>query len=136
MPLAPNMRLSRAEIEAWATAYIEAVQSPDHLKEDYPLWWSIERFMLVLPDQSADPEDCWLAILEVLSRNPHERVLGNLAAGPLEDLVDYHGPAFIERIEQHARRDPAFRALLRGVWKGSTPEVWRRIELAQGYHPA
>jgi hypothetical protein len=54
-------------------------------------------------------------------------VLGALAAGELEDLIEYHGPAFIERIEQEAARDPRFRCLLCGVWRSSTPQVWARV---------
>ncbi|MGT2431445.1 DUF6869 domain-containing protein [Cupriavidus basilensis] len=54
-------------------------------------------------------------------------MLGALAAGELEDLIEYHGPAFIGRIERQAGRDPRFRRLLCGVWRSSTPQVWARI---------
>jgi hypothetical protein len=77
-------------------------------------------------------EELWQGILEVLSRNPSETVLGMLAAGPLEDLIHYHGPAYVEAIELEARRNPSFRHLLGGVWESSTPEVWHRIESARG----
>jgi hypothetical protein len=37
-------------------------------------------------------------------------------------------PAFIERIEDAARREAAaFRALLESVWQSSTPEIWARV---------
>ena len=39
-----------------------------------------------------------------------------LAAGPLEDLLVYHGPGFLEEIDTLSRRSPSFRALLNGVW--------------------
>ena len=130
------MALTPSEIDAWAAAYIEAAASSDYAKDDYPLWWAIERFMVGVISEAAEAEDCWVAILVVLSRNPTDQVLGVLAAGPLEDLIDHHGPEFIERIELLARRDPAFRSLLRGVWKSSTPEIWERVEKAQGYHAA
>ncbi len=54
-----------------------------------------------------------------------------LAAGPLEDLIEYHGPDFIGRIEDEARRSAIFRELLGEVWESSTPEVWGRIEKLQ-----
>jgi len=130
------MALTPSEIGDWAAAYIEAAASPDYAKEDYPLWWAIERFMVGVMSEAAEAEDCWMAILEVLSRNPADHVLGVLAAGPMEDLREHHGPEFIERIERLARRDPAFRSLLRGVWKSRTPEIWQRVEKAQGYHAA
>jgi hypothetical protein len=58
------------EIAAWASAYVEAQMLQD-IPGDHPLWWAIERFMLV--DTSTLPEDCWAAILEILSRNPPRR---------------------------------------------------------------
>ncbi|MDW3685060.1 hypothetical protein RA280_25570 [Cupriavidus sp. CV2] len=74
-----------------------------------------------------DPEGLWRLVLEVLARTDSPRVLGALAAGELEDLIEYHGPAFIDRIEHEAARDPRFRRLLCGVWRSATPEVWARV---------
>jgi hypothetical protein len=68
-------------------------------------------------------------ILEVLKRNPQPRVLANLAAGPLEDLLVYHGPAVIERVEALAAEDTAVSQLLSGVWRNAIREdVWQRIQ--------
>jgi hypothetical protein len=122
--------MTRDEIADWATAYIEAQMIPK-IPADHPLWWAIERFMLPV-GTDVTPEDCWMAILEVLSREPPQQVIGILAAGALEDLIQYHGPEFIERIETESRRNAAFRHLLGGVWKSSTPEVWSRVEEARG----
>jgi len=117
------------EIAAWASAYVEAQMLQD-IPGDHPLWWAIERFMLV--DTSTLPEDCWAAILEILSRNPPQEVIGVLAAGPLEDLIRCHGPAFIERIETESRRNKVFRHLLGGVWQNTSPEIWARIQKSRG----
>jgi hypothetical protein len=68
-------------------------------------------------------------ILEVLRRQPLPRVLANLAAGPLEDLLVYHGPVIIDRVEALATGDPAFQRLLSGVWRNRIREdVWERIQ--------
>jgi hypothetical protein len=68
-------------------------------------------------------------ILEVLGRQPLPRVLGNLAAGPLEDLLVYQGPLIIDKVEALAAADPAFRRLLSGVWRNQIREdVWERIQ--------
>jgi hypothetical protein len=122
--------MNRDEIAAWATAYIEAQLIPK-IPGDHPLWWAIERFMLPV-GTTVSPEDCWFTILEILSRNPPQEVIGVLAAGALEDLIDSHGPEFIERIEAESRCNKAFRRLLGGVWQSSTPEVWARVEKARG----
>ena len=122
--------MTHEEIEYWAHVYIQAQIDPKRLQAGYPLWWAIERFMPMV--SKIDAEDCWLCILEILKLSPSEEVLAVLAAGPLEDLIDDHGPVFIDRIETESRRNPAFRHLLGGVWKSSTPEIWARVEKAQG----
>ena len=117
-------------IKDWASAYIALQQDSGRSLDGHPLFWAAERFML--PSDEASAEDCWAAILEILSCNPPDSVIGVLAAGPLEDLIEYAGPDFIERIELNARRDPKFRHLLGGVWASSTPSIWARVEAARG----
>jgi hypothetical protein len=126
------MALSPEEIDAWARAYVQAQQDPDLLKtDDHPLWWAVDEFM----DEhtEAEAEDCWNAILRILELDPPDEVMGMLAAGPLEDLIGYHGQRFIDRIEEQSRRSSKFRYLLGGVWKGgSIPEIWVRVEACRG----
>ena len=124
------MALTRLEIEQWASAYIQAQQEPLLQQADHPLWWAVEKFMV--PDNLELAEDCWAATLEVLSQNPPDPVIGVLAAGPLEDLIEYFGPHFIDRIELEAQRNVAFRDLLGGIWKSGPPEVWARVESVRG----
>jgi len=118
------------EFERWIAAYIarqasDAIPGPDN----DPQFWAVDTFFRL---NDEDPALCWKAILEILGRKPGDKVLGVLAAGPLEDLVGCHGPAFIDRIDAEARRNPDFRSLLGGVWQASTPEVWQRVLRARG----
>jgi len=115
------MAIGEDDLRAWADAYIEGQQDPSILQEGNPFWWAVNKFW----DSSA--EDCWLAILQILSKDPPPAVVGVLAAGPLEDLIHDQGLQFIERIETEARRNAAFRRLLCGVWKSSSPEIWARV---------
>ncbi|HET6430956.1 DUF6869 domain-containing protein [Dyella sp.] len=117
-------------IEDWANAYIALQQDGSRPLDGHHLFWAAERFMF--PVHTADAEDCWATILAILARAPPKDVLGLLAAGPLEDLIHHAGPGFIDRIELQARKDPAFRHLLGGVWASSTPDIWARIEAARG----
>jgi len=129
-PALGDMKLSPKELEEWASTYITASLSPDHLKDDYPLWWAIDRFMdPMTPDWA---ENCWMAILKILQHAPPNEVLEVLAAGPLEDLIGAQGPLFIDRIEKEARCNPAFHALLGGVWQSGTEELWERVEKVRG----
>jgi len=120
--------MSKDSFENWVDAYISIESTENHVSENHSGFWAVEKFM---NDVHSEPENCWEAILEILKRKPSDRVIGLLSAGPLEDLIEYHGGKFIDRIELEARRNPDFRHLLGGVWESSTPEIWKRIEAAR-----
>ena len=77
------------------------------------------------------PEHAWQGILATLADARVKPHLGVLAAGPLEDLLSYHGPAFIERVEREAALNPQFASLLGGVWQFEmADEIWARVQAA------
>lgn len=79
------------------------------------------------------PDECWDVILAILKMDQSDNIMAKLAAGPLEELLVYHGSKVIDRIEQLARQDDEFRKLLGGVWKNSIPdEVWIRLQAVSG----
>ena len=119
--------IERGELEAWVHAYIEA-ELAGNIGIDHPLWWSKQKFFDLEID---DPESIWAAILLIIEKTSEHRVIAGVAAGPLEDLIENHGAAWIDRIELEARRNPKFRHLLGGVWESSTPEIWSRVENAR-----
>jgi hypothetical protein len=115
------------------------VGDPDRMPEDiFDRGW-------VLYDLSFEnPELAWVVIQNVVARYSESalfteeetegrKVLGNLAAGPLEDLLAEHGPNFIDRVETEARRDRRLFWTLGCVWKNSmTDDVWARVQRAAG----
>ena len=124
--------MNHEEIQEWAAAYIDAQQDPELLKvEDHPLWWAVERFMFPGSEDTL-ARDCLKVILAILEKDPPESVIGSLAAGPLEDLIEECGEEIIEDIETEARKNPAFRQLLGGMWESGKPEVWARVVSARG----
>jgi hypothetical protein len=54
------------------------------------------------------PEHAWECILATVKDSRSKPFLGLLAAGPMEDLLSFHGPVFIERVENEAKINPAF----------------------------
>jgi len=58
--------------------------------------------------------------------------IGVLAAGPLENLVHFHGARMIDAIEREAEENEQFRFLLSGIWGESDvdPQIWHRIQKA------
>lgn len=81
----------------------------------------------------ADPETAWEAVLRIMQHDLSDNQRALLAAGPIESLLSWHGKQFIDRMEAEARRSPAFRHILGGVWRQDMPdEIWRRVEAARG----
>jgi len=75
------------------------------------------------------PELVWQAILEVVHRDLTEEEKGDLAVGPLEELLYLHGAEFIDRVEETAQTDAQFNHLLGGVWRAEMPlEIWERVQ--------
>lgn len=65
------------------------------------------------------PDLCLSTILEVLNRidgTAPNRLLSVLAAGPLENPLNYNGDTVVNEIDILARKSPEFRLLLNGVW--------------------
>ena len=73
-----------------------------------------------------DPEAGWALILELTVGAADDRLLANVAAGPLEDLLVGDSDRFIESVELEARRDPKFRRCLTGV-RGLATSIQERV---------
>jgi hypothetical protein len=86
---------------------------------------------VIPPD--ADPEAVWLAVLRIVQHDLSEDQISILAAGPVEDLLAWHGEQYIDRIEAEAHRNPAFAHILDGTWRHDIPQaIWQRVEAARG----
>jgi len=80
-----------------------------------------------------DPQEAWLLILALVSKAPDSHVLSTVAAGELEEFIDAHSEAFIDRIEVEARRNGRLKEALAYVWiSGLPPELFDRVERAAG----
>ena len=74
------------------------------------------------------PDHTLLFIRCVLDARPRALVVAYLAAGPLEVVLGFHGPAVIDRVESWAREDPFFKSCLACVWQYFMPdEIWFRV---------
>lgn len=93
--------------------------------EDNPTFWAYSELADLV---NQDPLVAFDVVLEILAATDDESVLFGLAAGPLEELIQFHGPLVIDSIEREAVKNPKFITLMQGVWKAGTPEVWARIE--------
>ena len=106
----------------WAT-WISDANRNEHLTDQLI---GFDEFEWIVRDK---PEHAWQAILAAVSDPRIEPHLPTLAAGPMEDLLSYHGATFIERVEAEARSNPKFASFLGGVWQFEMPsEIWERVQ--------
>lgn len=74
-------------------------------------------------------EQLWSRLLELIRLARDEMELHYIAAGPLEDLLNQGGKAFIDRVEQEAGRDPKFKRAVAGVWLAKKRgQIWDRVQ--------
>jgi hypothetical protein len=78
---------------------------------------------------TSEPDEALNVVLLILHSKPEERVLYNLAAGPLEDLITRNGLQIIGRVEQIASVDSDFLLLIGGVWPDrASLEIQQRLQ--------
>ena len=93
--------------------------------------WSEGEGKLIFDSELCEkgPEIIWAAVREILQRGMTDDQKALLAAGPLEDLLSFHGDTFIDRVEQEARENTLFNHLVGCVWRNQMPlEVWERVQ--------
>ncbi|MFZ0494401.1 MAG: DUF6869 domain-containing protein [Methylocella sp.] len=80
-----------------------------------------------------DPETAWHFLQKMWKLDTTDQMLANIAAGPLEDLLRYHGERLIDRIEEMTQSDPVFKKMLGAVWRNTIPDdVWNRVKAVAG----
>jgi hypothetical protein len=107
-------------MHCWANAC-----GPEGAEKEEHGWAAAE----LIDDARDDPAKAWQCILCAIEMPACAEHLGVLAAGPLEDLLSFHGPEYIDRIEAKARTSPLFALVLGGVWRFQmTDSVWSRVK--------
>lgn len=120
------MSLTKEELlnlaETWV--YLHSVKENSSEWED--AFWSYMKLGELVNEM---PDDAWKAIHEIRKMNGSDHILSNLAAGPLEDLLVYHGEDFIDRIEDACKEDDQLRRLLGATWQNEMSDsLWSRIK--------
>jgi len=81
----------------------------------------VQDWLTELLDAPERDEEAWSAIVRLIEVAPNQQGLFDVAAGPLEDALQFHTDRFGERILGKAIADPRFRLALNGVWG------WERV---------
>ena len=109
----------------WRCFYLQQSPSSAQPNRNLPEFWAV-----AMLDELArnEPDTAWLLILELITQSLSDDAFGYLASGPLKYLIECHGPAFIERVEEEARSNPAFRRLVGGVCEISNAGILARVQ--------
>jgi hypothetical protein len=118
---APECYSDEDVVTAWLTACVD--ESSASAK------WAFPELDDLIRDE---PERAWRIIVALAERVSTPEAKSLLAAGPIENLLSQHGPAFIDRVEQRAQSDAGFNYLLGGVWRFEmTDDIWDRLQAAR-----
>jgi hypothetical protein len=82
------------------------------LKEEQDFW----AFDQVNHIVRRDPAAGWRLTFLLVNKSPSDEALAYIAAGPLEDLLTFHGPTLIDDVAVAARADERLQLALSGVW--------------------
>lgn len=72
---------------------------PEYEDLDEERWEGMQKLV------KSRPEDAWVLILRLVEL-ALEKHLTHIGVGPVEDIIDFHGERFIDRIESECRRNP------------------------------
>jgi len=109
-----------------AETWIKLYYLPEDSSERDQHFWAYNKLSDLCQNE---PEICWRIIHIIRRVDGSEKILANLAAGPLEDLLVNHGVDFIDNVEKLAQSDQQFRKMLGSVWQsGISESTWRRIK--------
>jgi hypothetical protein len=122
-----NAEISGSWIENCQRAIAFGSESP----EAASTFWAYETLDRICRD---DPERALEIILLAAGLTTDQRILDNLAAGPLEDLLVRNGPVIISRIEELAAANGLLRTLIQGVWtERMKSDIQARIQRVAGW---
>jgi hypothetical protein len=134
--LAPAASLCRKAdgshtFERLARAYLSDPDDDETLDERHRAFDCVREIVRAAPSAAVG----FLIVACAQTRTLAELCL--VAAGPLEDLLDDHGPEVITHLEKIAKVDPKFRLMLSGTWGRERihPDVWARLVAAVSAGP-
>jgi len=119
--------MDNVQLRATAKAWIEFQElgSNPSAEQEAPLIWAYDAAHDLV---ARSPYLAWKFVLSVVELSKDERVLGMLAAGPVEDLLVGYGAEILPDVLSSLPSNPALRRVLAGVWTTRMDrEVARKI---------
>jgi hypothetical protein len=118
--------VAKEERNQLASAWIALQTTPQSSPKYSSLFWSFEQTYDLVRE---DPLEAWKLILAIWSLDQSPPTRQGLCAGPVAELLCYHGEYIIPHIEKRAMADPSFARLLGGLWQNTmTDDIWNRVQ--------
>jgi hypothetical protein len=125
-PTVASSTMAKGERSQLAKAWIALQTTPQNSPEYNTLFRSFEQTYNLV---RKDPGEAWQLILTIWSFDQSLPTRQGLCAGPIEELLCYHGEYIIPHIERQARTDPSFAKLLGGLWQNTMSDgIWNRLQ--------
>jgi hypothetical protein len=126
-PDLPGGVVTEEALNNLADTWVRHWHATKYSEERSETFWAVQETFDLFFDGGS--EELWQLILKIHERDHSIAIQRVLSAGPIEDLLSEFGEQYIERVEDKARKDPAFAKLLGGVWQSSmSDEVWVRLQ--------
>ena len=121
-------------VENWVFYIIEFSKTKSMLEEDTLLMGnSINDMQYCLVRHF--PKIMFSLIIKILEHDNSDFISGQIAAGPMEDLLFEHEDVIMPLIEKEAKRNLTFKKMLRGIWQNDmSQQSYQRIRDAGGDH--
>jgi hypothetical protein len=118
--------VTKDERNQLAKAWIALQTTPRNSPEYNSLFWSFERTYNLVRE---DPSEAWKLILTIWSFDQSLPTRKGLCAGPIGELLCFHGEYIIPYVERQAKVDPSFARLLGGLWQNTMSDaIWNRLQ--------
>jgi hypothetical protein len=108
-------------VKSWIRMQLAENGSEEYERE----FWSFEKLSNYC---RKEPRCAWEIVVGIYESTSNDVVLSNLAAGPLEDLLVYHGSLALPWVADYCVRQPSFGEVLQMVWRNEMrDEVWNGL---------
>jgi hypothetical protein len=115
--------------KSWISLQLAEKDSPEYDSE----FWSFERLDQLIHNK---PNEALRVIIEIAVTTDSEEILGYLGAGPIEDLMLYHGEQVIENLAAKAKAEPKIKVALQSVQiEKEDTKAWGRFYEIAGIEP-
>jgi hypothetical protein len=109
-----------------ASSWITLQKTPQTSPQYNAHFWSFAQTYTLVRE---DPEEAWKLILTIWSLDQSTPTRQGLCAGPVGELLCYHGEYVIPYVEKQALSDPSFARLLGGLWQNTMSDnIWNRVQ--------